>query len=82
MKKGYVYVSANLKTICPDCNIKRKSFMAKRCMECHVIWKNTGMTEYVTRNQDFRNKLKKKVRELAKEQGRDLATMGIEEESN
>ena len=60
---------ANPKTVCPDCRLKIKSIMANRCMKCHIIHKNSGMTEYVTRSMEFRNRLKEKMRELAKEQG-------------
>ena len=59
----------NPKTVCPDCGLKIKSVMAKRCMKCHTLNKNTGMTEYITRSKEFRIKIKKKMIELAKEQG-------------
>lgn len=38
-------------------------------MKCHTLNKNTGTTEYVTRSKEFRIKIKKKMIELAKEQG-------------
>lgn len=69
MKKEHVYTSTNPKTVCPDCKLKIKSAMAKRCMNCHIIHKNTGTTEYLPRSNEFRIKIKKKLKELAKEQG-------------
>ena len=55
--------------ICLDCE-KRKSYHAVRCRDCHYTWarKNPNLNyTKVDITDEFRNKLKARVAEIAKE---------------
>ena len=53
----------NPKTVCPDCKLKIKSIMAKRCMDCHIRYVN----QFHPRNKDVREKLRKRLKEIIEE---------------
>ena len=55
--------------ICMDCK-GRKSYHALRCRQCHYIWARENPNLHYTKvdlTDEFRNKLKARVAEIAKE---------------
>ena len=55
--------------ICMDCKGK-KSYHAIRCRDCHYIWARKNPNLHYTKvdlTDEFRNKLKARVAEIAKE---------------
>ena len=54
----------NPKTACPDCKLKIKSRMAKRCMNCHIQYVN----QFHPRNKDVREKLRQRLKEIIEEE--------------
>jgi hypothetical protein len=67
-----------LAQICPDCKLLM-SPQAQRCMDCHSRKRSAGDTVFVTRDHDFKKKMREKLKELAKEQGVSLRTLGFKE---
>ena len=53
----------NPKTVCPDCNLRIKSVMAKRCIGCHIQYVN----QFHPKNKDVREKLRKRLKEIIQE---------------
>lgn len=72
MKKQYgkIYGESGEKTFaCLDCKGK-KSYHAIRCRECHFVWAKANPNLHYTKvdlTDEFRNKLRARVAEIAKE---------------
>ena len=70
--------------ICPDCKMLM-SPQAKRCMKCRRLHGSKNMAtddfNWISRDRDFKKQMRDKIRELAKEQGVSLESLGLEEDA-
>ena len=66
--------------ICTECK-NLCSPQARRCMKCRVLRRFTGEEEksiFITNDSDFKIRARKRIRELAIEQGWNLKQVGLE----
>ena len=65
---------------CPNCRLLM-SPQASMCMSCRTVKRARGENSvFLTHDDDFKKKMQEKIKELAKEQGVSLKTLGFDEE--